>query len=114
MRFTRVAEASFELDGRDMRLECFWLESYGGGLFVPFKDKTSGDVTYGGGRYVLDTVKGADLGMQKGAGGRDLLVLDFNFSYNPSCSYDPKWACPLAPPGNQLDTKVRAGERHGH
>ena len=61
--------------------------------------------TYGGGRYLLDTVKGADLG-----GGPGALVLDLNFAYNPSCAYDPRWACPLAPSGNRLDVPVRAGE----
>ena len=114
MRFTRVGEAVFELGGRAMSLGCFWLEGYGGGLFVPFRDETSGNDTYGGGRYVLDTVKGSDLGMQIDAEGRELLVLDFNFAYNPSCSYDPRWACPLAPPGNRLDIEIRAGEKHLH
>jgi uncharacterized protein (DUF1684 family) len=51
-------------------------------------------------------VKGADLGTE---GGR--LVLDFNFAYQPSCSYDPMWVCPLAPPENRLAVEVRAGER---
>lgn len=114
MRFTRVAQASFELNGSATSLECFWLEGYGGGLFVPFKDETSGSETYGGGRYILDTVKGADLGMETDERGQELLVLDFNFAYNPSCSYDPKWACPLAPPGNKLAIEVRAGEKHTH
>jgi uncharacterized protein (DUF1684 family) len=75
-------------------------------LFLPFADRSSGRTTYGAGRYLLDTVKGADLGT---AGGR--LVLDFNFAYNPSCVYDPAWTCPLAPAGNRLDVEVRAGER---
>ena len=74
----------------------------------PFADATSGDETYGAGRYVLDTIKGADLGVEG-----DRLVLDFNFAYNPSCSYDPRWVCPLAPPANRLAVAVRAGERHG-
>jgi uncharacterized protein len=87
-------------------LELFWLEAYGGGLFLPFRDATSGGETYGGGRYLLDTVKGADLGTE---GGR--LVLDFNFAYNPSCAYDPKWACPLSPPANRLGVAVTAGEK---
>ena len=75
-------------------------------MFVPFRDGTSGAETYGGGRYVLDTVKGADLGMDG-----ERLVLDFNFAYNPSCSYDPRWVCPLSPPANRLPVAVRAGER---
>jgi uncharacterized protein (DUF1684 family) len=61
--------------------------------------------TYGGGRYLLDTVKGADLG---GSDGR--LVVDLNFLYAPSCAHDEAWACPLAPPGNRLEVAVTAGE----
>ena len=76
-----------------------------GGVFVPVKDASAGSATYGGGRYLLDTVKGADLG---GDGGR--LILDFNFAYNPSCAYDPAWACPLAPPGNTVARPLLAGE----
>jgi uncharacterized protein len=99
---TRFAHARF--GGHE--LELFWLEAYAGGLFLPFRDATSGGETYGGGRYLLDTVKGADLGSE----GRRL-VLDFNFAYNPSCAYDPKWACPLSPPANRLPVAVTAGER---
>lgn len=105
IRFTRFGVASFELYERSLSLELYWLEGYGGGLFVPFADMSGGAETYGGGRYLLDTVKGADLGMENGR-----LVLDFNFSYNPSCAYDPKWMCPLAPPQNRLPVSVRAGE----
>ena len=99
--FTRFATAQF--DGHE--LELFWLDGYGGGLFLPFRDETSGQETYGAGRYLLDTVKGADLGMVEGR-----LVLDFNFAYNPSCAYDPSWVCPLSPPANLLAIAVRAGE----
>lgn len=108
VRFTRVGAVRFAVNGAPQRLELLWLDAYGGGLFLPFRDATAGVETYGAGRYLLDTVKGADLGTQGG-----LLVLDFNFAYNPSCSYDPRWACPLAPPPNRLDVAVRAGERHG-
>lgn len=88
-------------------LDVWWLGSYGGGVFLPVKDALAGTQTYGGGRYLLDTVKGADLG----GGVRDgLLVVDLNFAYNPSCAYDPAWVCPLAPPGNTLAAPVRAGE----
>jgi len=88
------------------RLALWWLEQYGGGLFLPFRDATAGSSTYGAGRYLLDTAKGADLGMEA-----DLLVLDFNFSYHPSCRYDPAWQCPLAPPQNVLSVAIEAGER---
>ena len=102
-----LARASFELRGEQLSLEVAWLAAYGGGVFLCFRDATSGRASYGGGRYLLDTVKGADLGDD---GGR--LVLDFNFAYNPSCSYDPSWVCPLAPPANRLAVAVEAGEKY--
>jgi uncharacterized protein (DUF1684 family) len=86
-------------------LEVLWLDAYSGGVFLPFRDATSGKTTYGGGRYLLDTAKGADLGSIG-----DALVLDFNFAYHPSCVYDPKWVCPLAPLANRLAVAVEAGE----
>jgi uncharacterized protein len=104
--FTRFAHARFAVDGRPCALALYWLEGYGGGLFLPFRDGTSGGETYGGGRYLLDTVKGADLGTKDGR-----LVLDFNFAYNPSCAYDPRWSCPLSPPENRIGVAVRAGEQ---
>ena len=104
--FTHFASAMFCLAGRDLSLEMYWLDGYGGGLLLPFRDATSGDSTYGAGRYLLDTVKGADLGMIDGR-----IVLDFNFAYNPSCVYDPAWVCPLAPPANRLPVPVMAGEQ---
>ena len=105
---TRFAKASFALGGHGLELGMYWLEGYAGGLFVSFRDGTSGKETYGACRYLLDTGKGADLGGSPGE-----LLLDFNFSYNPSCSYDPRWACPLAPPDNRLPIAIRAGERYG-
>jgi uncharacterized protein (DUF1684 family) len=104
-RFVRFATVHFPLAGASRQLDLFWLLGYGGGLFLPFADTTNGRTTYGAGRYILDTVKGADLG-QEG----EELILDFNFAYNPSCSYDPRWSCPLPPTGNRLDTAVEAGE----
>jgi uncharacterized protein (DUF1684 family) len=103
--FERFGVARFLLAGSEQELELYWLAAYGGGVFVPFRDETSGSETYGGGRYLLDTVKGADLGMDG-----DRLVLDFNFAYNPSCSYDPRWVCPLSPPANRLAVSIQAGE----
>ena len=94
-------------------LDVWRLASYGGGLFVPVKDALAGRQggTYGGGRYLIDTIKGADLGA--GADdGEATLVLDFNFAYNPSCAYDPAWACPLAQAGNTLPVEVPVGERY--
>ncbi len=89
-------------------LDVWWLESYGGGVFLPVRDAAPD--TYGGGRYVLDTVKGADLGGDARAG---RLVVDLNFAYNPSCAYSPAWTCPLAPAGDTLAAALTGGERTG-
>jgi uncharacterized protein len=107
VRFRRFGSVRFRLSGEPQELALYWLEGYGGGVFLPFADATSGARTYGGGRYLLDTVKGADLGTDDAR-----LVLDFNFAYNPSCAYDPRWVCPLTPPENRLAVEVLAGERH--
>lgn len=104
-RFTRIGFVTVRIGGASARLAVFWLDGYGGGLFLPFRDASPD--TYGAGRYLLDTVKGADLGTD----GDGRLILDFNYAYNPSCSYDPQWSCPLAPPQNRLDVPVEAGER---
>ena len=88
-------------------LDVWWLESYGGGLFVPVKDSLAGQRTYGGGRYLLDTVKGADLGGDVREG---WLVVDLNFAYNPSCAYSPRWTCPLAPTGDTVAAALPVGE----
>ena len=87
-------------------LDVWWLGSYGGGLFLPVRDTAT--TSYGGGRYVLDTTKGADLG-----GDAETLVVDLNFAYQPSCAYDEAWACPLPGPTNTLSVAVPVGERHG-
>ena len=105
--FTRFARAAFSVHGQGLSLDLYWLDGYGGGVYLCFADATSGDETYGAGRYLLDTVKGSDLGSEQGR-----LVLDFNFSYNPSCTYDTRWVCPLAPPGNRLPIPIRGGERY--
>ena len=86
-------------------LDVWWLETYGGGIFLPLKDATCGETSYGGGRYLLDTVKGADLGEEQGR-----LIVDLNFLYNPSCAYDAQWECPLPPAGNVLSVAIEAGE----
>lgn len=90
----------------DATLDVWWLNQYGGGLFLPVRDGTAGTTSYGGGRYLLDTAKGADLG-----GHGDLLVVDLNFLYHPSCRYDAAWQCPLAPAGNTMTADIPAGER---
>jgi uncharacterized protein (DUF1684 family) len=90
------------------RLGVYWMAGYAGGLFLPFRDATNNRETYGAGRYLLDTAKSADLGPGRMPGS---LVLDFNFAFHPSCAFDPKWSCPLAPPENVLDLRIEAGER---
>jgi uncharacterized protein len=87
-------------------IDAWWIGGYGGGVFLPLRDGSAGRSTYGGGRYLLDTIKGADLG-----GTGDRLVVDLNFAYHPSCTYDPHWSCPLAPEGNRLTASVDAGEQ---
>jgi uncharacterized protein len=119
--FRRAGRLTFTLDGAPAQLIIYWIDVYGGGLFLPFRDATSGTETYGAGRYLFDTVKGSDfmrlgepLGEPAGdgamgyAGGH--VLLDFNYAYNPSCSYDARWACPLAPAENRLPMPIRAGE----
>jgi uncharacterized protein len=91
-------------------LSLWWIAAYGGGLFLPVRDGTSGIEAYGGGRYLTDTVKGTH--------GRGLVLLggsrvrlDMNYLYNPSCAYDDRWLCPLAPPENRVTARIAAGEQ---
>ena len=106
MPFQRIGSVAFTVEGVDARLAVYWLNEYSGGIFIPFRDATSGAETYGGGRYLWDSAKGADLGSSD-----DELVLDFNYAYHPSCVYDPRWSCPLAPQENWLAVPIPAGER---
>ena len=108
LAFERVGWLEVPFASGPWRLALFWLPEYSGGLFLPFRDQTNGAETYGGGRYLLDTAKGADLG---GDAGRGTVVVDFNFAYQPSCAFDHRWSCPLSPPENRLPLAIRAGER---
>jgi len=114
----RAGRLRFTLAGILLQLAVYWIDVYGGGLFCPFRDATGPAETYGGGRYLFDTVKGsAFLRLDAAAGmgyegGR--VLLDFNYAYNPSCAYDPRWACPLAPRENWLAQPIRAGEQKYH
>ena len=111
VRYRRVATLNFSLQGQPCELTVFSLVQYAGGLFVPFRDATSGHETYGGGRYLFDTAKGTDgLVLDITTGSSDVTI-DLNFAYNASCAYSPRWACPLAPPENHLKVAVRAGEK---
>ena len=104
--FVPLGTISLSSLGSQDTLTIYWLDSYGGGLFLPFRDGTAGSRTYGGGRYLLDGVKGADLG-----GGPSTIMVDFNYAYHPSCVYSDTWSCPLAPPANRTGLAIEAGER---
>jgi hypothetical protein len=105
--FDRVGWLEIPFESGVRRLALFWLPEYSGGFFLPFRDATNGTATYGGGRYLIDSAKGADLGGDPASG---TVIVDFNFAYQPSCAFDPRWSCPLSPAENRLETEVRAGE----
>ena len=110
MTMTTVGRLHFTLDGVGVALSLYWLNIYGGGLFLPFRDTTSPTQSYGGGRYLFDTIKGSDFQATRGASRIEKIVLDFNYAYNPSCAYNDRWVCPLAPYENRLQVPIRAGE----
>lgn len=103
---TQMGTVTLTLPTGSGNLGVFWIEGYGGGVFLPFGDVTNGTITYGGGRYLYDTIKGVDLGTTETE-----MILDFNYAYHPSCYYNERWVCPLAPPQNRLDFAVAAGEQ---
>lgn len=105
LRFRVLGHVLVPLPGGPARLSVYWLADYAGGIFLPFRDATCGAETYAAGRYLWDSAKGADLGVHDGR-----IVVDFNYAYNPSCAYDARWACPLAPPENRISIPIRAGE----
>jgi uncharacterized protein (DUF1684 family) len=106
VRAQRFGRVRFSIGEQACALSLFWLLGYGGGVFLPFRDATAGHETYGGGRYLLDTIKHADLGRVG-----ELAVIDFNYAYNPSCAYNARWVCPPSPPENDIGPAIRAGER---
>jgi uncharacterized protein len=122
MRFHLAGQVTANIGGEPISLAVYWIDVYGGGLLLPFRDATSNTTTYGGGRYLFDTVKGSNfvrLDSPHGeadrmgyAGGP--ILLDFNYAYNPSCAYDASWLCPLSPPGNRLTLPIAAGELAFH
>lgn len=123
----RAASVHFTLEGQLQTLPIYWIDVYGGGLFLPFRDASCPEESYGGGRYLVDTVKGSDFvrldddgTILKPSSEADATLLpayqwrvqlDFNYAYNPSCAYDSRWVCPLAPRDNWLDIAIHAGER---
>jgi uncharacterized protein (DUF1684 family) len=93
----------FSVEGYEHRLRSFVTHSDEGYdvLFVPFRDATSGNETYGAGRYV-------EAPLERDA---DDVELDFNFAYNPSCVFSAAYDCPFPPPMNRLSVAIRAGEK---
>src|SRR5947208_2539899 len=110
MTMTTVGRLHFKLEDVSVALSLYWLNIYGGGLFLPFRDTTSPGESYGGGRYLFDTIKGSDFLPAPGALRNERILLDFNYAYNPSCAYNDRWVCPLAPFENRLQVPIRAGE----
>ncbi len=112
MSITTVGRLTFTIDSTPVSLSLYWLDIYGGGLFLPFRDATAPGESYGGGRYLFDTIKGSDFLRVTGNTVNELFVLDFNYAYNPSCAYNYRWICPLAPVENRLEVAIPAGEKN--
>jgi uncharacterized protein len=109
MTMTTVGHVHFTVDDTPVTLSIYWLDIYGGGLFLPFRDTTCPRQSYGGGRYLFDTIKGSDPLPAPSESSRYSITLDFNYAYNPSCAYNDRWVCPLAPRENHLNVAIRAG-----
>ncbi|MGC6537078.1 MAG: DUF1684 domain-containing protein [Candidatus Puniceispirillaceae bacterium] len=105
--FTSIAQTDGLSDVLGQELTLYQFNHYGGGLFLPFGDRTNGTSSYGGGRYLIDNVKSAYLGMTS----QQHIRLDFNFAYFPSCAHNHDYLCPLSPSQNKLAIAIEAGER---
>ena len=114
MTMTTVGSVHFTVEEIPVSLSIYWLNIYGGGLFLPFRDTTCPAESYGGGRYLFDTIKGSTFLPAPGASEFTRIVLDFNYAYNPSCAYNPRYVCPLAPLENRLPVPIQAGEKKYH
>jgi len=107
--YRRYGIITFNLDGKKFKLEVYQniklikSKEYKNYLFVPFRDKTSGNESYGVGRYL-------DLKKQKG----NMWLIDFNLSYNPYCAYSYRYSCPIPPMANTLNVSIKAGEKKPH
>ncbi len=103
--YSQYAKLKFDLHDQSLSLFAYKnLESKDGNkntIFIPFYDRTNGHSTYEGGRY-LD---------KKKLGGGDTTILDFNQAYNPYCTYNGEFTCPIPPEDNRLDAVIRAGEK---
>lgn len=109
--YRKVGVLKFEINGTQNELTVYQnvelskSKEYKNYLFIPFRDGTSGNESYGGGRYL-------DLEKQKGK----LWKIDFNLAYNPYCAYSYRYSCPIPPKENTLSISIKAGEKvpHGH
>jgi len=102
-KYMRYAIANFKLKGKEYNLillRSLKLKPEDIMLFLPFTDKTSGELTYGGGRYL-------DIEHKE----PNKVVIDFNYAYNPYCAYNPRFSCPIPPKENYLDLEILAGEK---
>ena len=98
--YRRAGIVRFEVEDEPTQVTLYWSSGLHE-LFLPFRDATSGDETYGAGRYLEVEPPGPD--------GR--VVIDFNYAYNPFCAYNPRWSCPIPPRENWLAVQIRAGEK---
>lgn len=98
--YTAIGELRFNLHGTERSLTVYE-PADGNEMWVPFRDETSGETTYGAGRYV--EIEETDDGTW---------ILDFNYAYSPFCAYSEKYECPLVPRDNWLETPVEAGEQY--
>ncbi len=108
--YVKYGEVHFEIDGASFKLNLYQNTTpskdpeYADYLFLPFTDLTSGDGSYGGGRYV-------DAHIPEG----DTMIIDFNKAYNPYCAYNPRYSCPIPPRENDLQVRIEAGVKEfGH
>jgi uncharacterized protein (DUF1684 family) len=104
VRYLRIVTFAFDLDGTTYELHGYRQEHEDGGIFVPFRDKTTGQTTYENGRYM-------ELEPDRDLEDGDEITLDFNLAYSPFCAFSETFACPLPPEENWLETTVEAGER---
>lgn len=107
--YVKYGEAHFSIEGQLLKLNIYRnielskKEQYKDYLFLPFSDLTCGHESYIGGKYI-------DLKIPQG----DVIVIDFNTSYNPYCAYSPKYSCPKVPLENDLNIEIRAGVKKFH
>jgi hypothetical protein len=102
--YLAVGEFEFTVDGKTATLVAYKSDPDEERLWVPFRDATSGDETYGAGRYL-------DLEPDHHRTDDRTWILDFNEAYNPTCAYSDRYECPLPPMENWLDVAIEAGEK---